>query len=594
MRRISILSTSLFTSFVMILTALAASPANANTLANGTYLCSTGAPTAATTNIYTITTVGSVVTLSDAGTCTGDVVIPEGVNAIPQYAFGGSQVTSVSLPASINQISSLAPFYGTGALTAINVASTNAAFTSVAGVLFGLDGASATLIAYPANKVGSTYTTPTSVSFAGGSLKTVTTIAYYAFQASKNLTTLNISEGVTTIMSGIAESATLLSSINLPNSYTVMTAKPFSGAAITSLTISKFLTSIDAGAFNQTNLNSISVATDNPNYSSLDGVLFDKDKLKLHSYPMGKSLSNYVVPETVTHIESSAFNSSKVNSVSIPNGVSTMGEGVFESATALTSITVATDNSNFSAIDGVLFNKPPKKLIAYPLGKAANSYLIPSGVEIIGSGAFMSASNLTSVTIPSSVSTLEGSAFFCATSLTRVYFFGNAPAAVGNQALTCLGAEPKAFVTAGAIASFGGLGSNWNGLTVEVFDPPVTNPAPNVVSSTLPSAVSKTISIKLPTFYASPSKLNKSQKTYLKNLVNKSGTKATFVVTASAGKLPGVTDMQVKALAKKRGQVVIAYLVKLGVSESQIRIKVKITNQGIVPKTKILTHYLTS
>jgi hypothetical protein len=582
MRRIFILSTSLVTSFVMLLTALAASPANASALADGPYTCGSGT--------YTITTVGSVVTFSDAGTCTGDLVIPEGVTAISQYAFGfvGSEVTSVSLPVSLNQISSLAPFYGTGALTAISVASTNAAYTSVAGVLFGLDGASATLFAYPANKVGSTYTTPTSVSFAGGSPTTVTTITYYAFQKAQNLTTLNISEGVTTIMSGIAESATLLSTINLPNSYTVMTEKPFSGAAITSLTISKFLTSIDAGAFNQTgNLNSITVADDNPNYSSLDGVLFDKGKLKLHTYPMGKSLSNYVVPETVINIESSAFNSSKVNSVSIPNGVSTMGEGVFESATALTSITVATDNNDFSAIDGVLFNKPPKKLIAYPLGKAANSYVIPSGVEIIGSGAFMSASNLTSVTIPSSVKTFEGSAFFCATSLTKVYFYGNAPSAVGSSALTCLGAEPKAFVTAGAVASFGGLGSVWNGLAVEIFVPPVVTPIS-------PSATSKTISIKLPKFYTSSSKLTKAQKTALKNLVAKSGTKATFVVTATAGKLPGVSDSAINALAKKRGKIAKAYLVKLGISKSQIKIKVKITSQGIVPKTKILTQYLTS
>ena len=465
MRRISILSTSLVTSFVMLLTALAASPANASALADGPYTCGSGT--------YTITTVGSVVTFSDAGTCTGPLVIPEGVTTISQYAFGyqGSDVTSVSLPATLNQISSLAPFYGTGALTAISVASTNVAFTSVDGVLFSLDETVAKLITYPANKVGSTYTTPTSVSFDGGSLTPVTTIAYYAFQAAKNLTTLNISEGVITIMSGIAESATLLSTINLPNSYTVMTAKPFSGAAITSLTIGKFLTSIEAGAFNQTvNLNSITVADDNPNYSSLDGVLFDKDKLKLHTYPLGKNDFNYVVPESVTHIESSAFDSSRVKSVSIPSAVSTMGEGVFQNTSVLTSITVAAGNNDYSTINGVLFNKPPTKLIAYPLGSAANSYVIPAGVAIIGSSAFMSASNLTSVTIPSSVSTFEGGAFFCASSLTNVYFLGNAPSAVGSSALTCLGPQPKAFVTAGAVASFGGLGSNWNELTVAIFN----------------------------------------------------------------------------------------------------------------------------
>jgi len=462
MRRIFILITSLVTSFAMALSGLVFSPANAVDSVE-TVICGTGT--------YTKTTNGSVVTFSDANTCTGPLVIPEGVTAISQYAFGygGSGVTSVSLPASLNQISSLGPFYGTGALTAINVAPTNAAFTSVAGVLFGLDGASATLIAYPANKDGSTYATPESVSFAEQSPTPVTNITYYAFQASKNLTTLDISEGVTTIMSGIAESATLLSTINLPDSYTQMIGMPFSGASgITSLHIGKFLTSIEPGTFYQTgNLNSITVDDDNPNYSARDGVLFDNgqlNQLKLHTYPSGKNEPNYIVPDDVTHIESSAFNSTKVKTLSIPKSVSNIGLGVFQNASALTSFTVAGDNDDFSAIDGVLFNKPPTKLIAYPIANTANTYAIPSGAEIIGNSAFMSASNLTSVVIPSSVSTFENSAFFCA-SLTKFYFLGNAPT---SDPLTCLGGEPKAYVKNANASSFTLVDGKWNGLTVAI------------------------------------------------------------------------------------------------------------------------------
>jgi len=459
MRRISIVVTSL----AMALSGLVFSPAKASAPADGTYACGDGT--------YKITTVESVTTFSDAGTCTGDLVIPEGVTATKMYAFNDapSQVTSISLPASLNVLGFVS-FYGTGSLTAFNVASTNVSFTSVDGVLFSLDGASATLFAYPANKVGSTYTTPTSVSFAEGSLTPVTKIDYYAFQASKNLTTLNISEGVTTIQSGIAESATLLSAINLPNSYTQMIAKPFSGASgITSLHIGKFLTSIEPGAFYQTgNLNSITVDADNPNYSARDGVLFDNgqlNQLKLHTYPSGKNEPNYIVPDDVTHIESSAFNSTKVKTLSIPKSVSNIGLGVFENASALTSFTVAGDNDDFSAIAGVLFNKPPTKLIAYPIANTANTYAIPSGAEIIGNSAFMSASNLTSVVIPSSVSTFENSAFFCATSLTKFYFLGNAPT---SDPLTCLGGEPKAYVKNANASSFTLVDGKWNGLTVAI------------------------------------------------------------------------------------------------------------------------------
>jgi len=130
--------------------------------------------------------------------------------------------------------------------------------------------------------------------------------------------------------------------------------------------------------------------------------------------------------------------------------------------------------------------------------------------------------------------------------------------------------------------------------TVVTPAPSVVTPAPTVVTSAPTAVTSKATSIKLPIFYTSSSELTVSQKTALKSLVSKSGKKATFVITGSGGKLPGVSDPAVKALAKKRGEIAKAYLVKLGVSKSKITIQVKITNQGIVPKTKILAKYLVS
>ena len=85
--------------------------------------------------------------------------------------------------------------------------------------------------------------------------------------------------------------------------------------------------------------------------------------------------------------------------------------------------------------------------------------------------------------------------------------------------------------------------------------------------------------------------LTKTQKAAIKEAVTTSGTDATFVVTAEAGKLPGVSDSEVQLLATKRGQVIKSYLVKLGVNKSSVTIKVKITRLGIVPKTKIVGSY---
>jgi hypothetical protein len=85
--------------------------------------------------------------------------------------------------------------------------------------------------------------------------------------------------------------------------------------------------------------------------------------------------------------------------------------------------------------------------------------------------------------------------------------------------------------------------------------------------------------------------LTDSHKAAIKKAVATSGTDATFIVTGTAGRLPGISDSEVKLLAKKRGQAVKAYLVKLGVSKSNVTTKVKITRLGIVPKTRIVGNF---
>jgi len=102
------------------------------------------------------------------------------------------------------------------------------------------------------------------------------------------------------------------------------------------------------------------------------------------------------------------------------------------------------------------------------------------------------------------------------------------------------------------------------------------------------SAASNQTVTKSFTFSTGNSAITSAQKTALKKVVTTSGKTATFQITAAAGKLPGVSDKAVQALATKRGQAVTAYLVKLGVKKSNITITVKITKLGIVPKTKLV------
>ena len=92
---------------------------------------------------------------------------------------------------------------------------------------------------------------------------------------------------------------------------------------------------------------------------------------------------------------------------------------------------------------------------------------IPNGVTNIGNYAFRGCSGLTSVTIPDSVTSIRGFAFYDCRNLTSVEFEGNAPA-VGNSAFSSVASGCKAIISPAA-TGFPTAGELWNGLIVEVM-----------------------------------------------------------------------------------------------------------------------------
>jgi hypothetical protein len=99
----------------------------------------------------------------------------------------------------------------------------------------------------------------------------------------------------------------------------------------------------------------------------------------------------------------------------------------------LTGFIVATANSAYASINGVLFNKSLTTLLAYPARKLQTAYTIPSSATSIGAGAFYYCSGLTSVTIPNSVTSIGDIAFNGCTQLASAIFLDNAPASFGTS-----------------------------------------------------------------------------------------------------------------------------------------------------------------
>ena len=136
-----------------------------------------------------------------------------------------------------------------------------------------------------------------------------------------------------------------------------------------------------------------------------------------------KSLKSVSLPKSLTEIGAYAFrNCTSLESITIPAAVSTIGSDAFLNCTSLTSIEVNPGSLDFKSIDGVLFSKDGKKLIAYPAGKSGASYTVPAGTVTIGAGAFCYNQHLRVVILPAGVTGIEEDAFLSCWNLSSINF----------------------------------------------------------------------------------------------------------------------------------------------------------------------------
>ncbi|MBM6721930.1 leucine-rich repeat protein [Pseudoflavonifractor phocaeensis] len=133
-------------------------------------------------------------------------------------------------------------------------------------------------------------------------------------------------------------------------------------------------------------------------------------------------LTSIALPDSLETIGQFAFSGcSGLTSLTLPDSVASIEEEAFGDCSGLTAFHVAEGNQNFSAQDGVLFNKDQTKLIQYPMGKGEVSYQVPTDVTEIGAKAFQNCGNLTMVTLPDGVTSIGEYAFYGCSSLTSIH-----------------------------------------------------------------------------------------------------------------------------------------------------------------------------
>jgi len=234
----------------------------------------------------------------------------------------------------------------------------------------------------------------------------VTIIGEEAFYNKAEITRVVLPNSVIKIGINAFTDCNNLAGINIPESVKYISSYAFLYSGITVITIPKNVTYIGGGAFGGcTRLSAINVSSENPNYSSMGGVLYNKSRTFLHTYPAGKTdSSNFIIPGTLLSIGDYAFvGCSRIVSIGIPASVKEIGIGAFLLCDRLSKLTVAADNTAYLTENNVLYNKDKTFLHTYPAGRTGASFSIPASVKSIGTMAFAACYNLKSITFESTI-----------------------------------------------------------------------------------------------------------------------------------------------------------------------------------------------
>ena len=291
-----------------------------------------------------------------------------------------------------------------------------------------------------------------------------------AFKNCANLVSIELPDTVTVIGSEAFSDNVRLSYVALGENSKLASIGDyaFSGCAnLSTFTVPSGVTELDGLAFmGTTSMRSFAVQAGNTAFAADNGVLFSKDGSTLVCYPAGLK-GVYTLPAKVTAIAdggfgftsletvdlsgvkaigNKAFFGSKLQSVAIPDSVTTLGVAAFSSSFALKTVTLGkgltaipdeafgmctmlqsiTIPQNVQEIGGMAFEK------TYSLRTL--EFADNSTLAYIGLGAF-ACSGIESLTIPGSVQMIDSQAFCMNMAMTALAFEqGSQPLSIGAEA----------------------------------------------------------------------------------------------------------------------------------------------------------------
>lgn len=313
-----------------------------------------------------------------------ELILPDGVTEISARAFENcTSLKSVILPASMTTLS-VTTFSGCSNIEHVTIP--------------------AELIGYfPKDKL-------TTVTISNG----VTYIPKNAFKDYSNLTSITLSMGVTSIGEGAFSGCSSLTSMNIPRNVTSIGKDAFLGCS---------------------DLTTLTVSEDNTKYSSKNNCIIETESktlvfgCKASIIPADESvtsigdfafrgcngLTSVTIPEGVTSIGESAFQSTGLENVVIPNSIEEIGAYAFDSCDCILSVTLPVHAwksvAHYTIKTVVLTSGESIESNLFTNYKAISSVTLPDELKSIGKDAFYGCSALTEITLPEGLMTIDDNAF---------------------------------------------------------------------------------------------------------------------------------------------------------------------------------------
>lgn len=276
----------------------------------------------------------------------------------------------------------------------------------------------------------------------------VTEIYSGAFTDNHKLKTVNLPESLTEISDAMFYRCENLEEVSIPKSVTKIGCHSFScckslkkvyinseivsiGECITDEDVYKQIfgdyytivkTEENAAFVGCTGLEEFVVDENNQYFTSVDGVLYDKQMTVLIAYPPAKTDTAFNIPESITKINDNAFNScSHLESITIPSSVTEIGINAFMNCNSIKELKLPETityigNGAYSGCSSLESINIPENItkiednLFYNCG--FKSFIIPENITRIGQNAFSCCNNLTKISIPKKVVRIEDDVFF--------------------------------------------------------------------------------------------------------------------------------------------------------------------------------------